>query len=328
MKYYAILIGIALCLSACAEMRSSVPRKELNLACDLITKNARGDIDPVPSLDGRYVAYRRMTDESPVIGELHLSRLEQPAKSTALLKAGEFYGGASWSPDSNWISYTVFEKKSAESMLVKKSIYKINIHTREKIRLVDGWTISGSVGEYTSWTARNEVVFATADAFYTIDAEGGSPKKTSVRNQSLPEEPQHLAADSVGTLIAFSIDTRDYDDQYLRSSFGIWIANLDSGQLVRLTRDSPDTFPVWRNDDTILFLRELPERKTISLFALSPSTGTVEPVEHEGILFSLAQAPHQKFVYTATAPTFDLSGDDLNLFRGFSIAKCRLLERR
>lgn len=329
LKYFAILTGIALSLSACAETRSSAPLNELNLACNLITKNALGDIHPVPSPDGQYVAYIRITGESPFFSsELHLSRLEQPAKSIALLKA--FNDGVSWSPDSNWISYSVNERNIAESWSFRNSIYKINIHTQEKVRLLDGWTFSGSVGRYTSWTSRNEIVFATKDAFYTIDAEGGSPKKTLVRNLSLPDEPQHLSADSGGNLIAFNIDTIGYDDQDLRLNFGIWVADLDSGQLVRLTRDSPDSSPVWRDDDTILFLREFSDQKTlsISLFTLTKSTGVVKPVEYEGILLSLAQIPHQNSVFTATAPTFDLSGDGWNFVRGFSIAKCSLLERR
>ena len=318
--YLATLSCVAIGISACVGMKLP-PQEASLLTCEPLTRNARGDIDPVPSPNGEYVAYRRMTDKSPHHGELHYLHLDQPSESHILLGGDEFHGGVSWSPDNDWISYTVFERKNTQSALVENSVYKVNIHTKEKIRLADGW-ITPAIGEYTSWTARNEIIFATPDGFYSIDADGGTPKKKLKMDLALPDEPLHLAANSLGNAIAFSLGTSDRDDTKLRPFLGIWLADLDTGRVARLTDESPDSFPIWQDDRTILFLRESAQPGVLNLHTLSLPSGETAPVEHQGIVYSIAQIPNRNVVFAATAPKWDLSGNDFNLFRGFSISKC------
>jgi dipeptidyl aminopeptidase/acylaminoacyl peptidase len=319
-QYLAVVFGIGVCISACAGL-STRPRQTLFLTCEPLTYNVRGDIDPVPSPDGRYIAYRAMTDESPELGELRYLRLDYASEPHTLLRAGEFHGGASWAPDNEWISYTVFERADTQSIFVVDSVYKVNIRTQQKVRLVDGRTFP-NIGEYTTWTAKNKIVFATPDALYQVDVDGGTPNKKLSLDTTFTELPLHLAAAPDGKSIAFSVDTRDSDDKTLRYRSGIWLADIDDGRLVQLTFGSRDSFPTWQNDETIMFLRETTRPKVYSLQLLSLATGKIFPVAHQGVVFSIAQLPYRNVVFAATTPKWDLSGNDFNFFRGFSISRC------
>jgi len=322
-QYFAVLFGGAVGLSACTDV-SPPPSRVPFLTCEPITQNARGDIYPVPSPDGHYVAYRAMTIESPEAGDLHYVRLDDTSESHVLLEAGEFNGGASWSPDSEWISYTVPERRDEQSIFVEYSIYKVNIRTNQRVRLVDGWTTQ-DIGAYTSWTAKNEIVFATEDAIYKVDAGGGTPEKILGLDMTLPDPPMHLAADPNGNSIAFSVDASESDDKALRQMSGIWLAELDAGRVVQLTNDSSDKFPAWRDAESIFFQRvtiRQGQTPSISLYSLSLLTGTIAMVGYEGIIYSIAQVPDENVLFAATAPEWDTSQNDFNIFRGFSISKC------
>ena len=317
----AALCGATISISACVDL-SSPTQHALFLTCEPLTRNARGDIDPIPSPDGQYVAYRRMTAASPELGELHYLRLDDPLKSNVLLKAGGFHGGASWSPDSEWLSYTVMESREPVSAFVGNSVYKVNVRTNEKIRLVDTRTIP-QIGEYTSWTERNEIYFATPDAFYVIDPQGGTPRKKLVIDTNLQDAPIHLAAEPRGKSIAFSVDTHDSDDTVLRRRSGIWLANLIAGQILQLTHDSPDSFPVWQGAGKILFLRASNRKGEYSLHSLELSTGRITSIGTQEIVYSISTIPDQAGLFAATADRWDMSGNGFNFFRGFSIARCR-----
>ena len=320
------LSGLVFC--GCANEISVKSGAGLSVACESFVDNDLGVIDPVLSPDGEYIAYRAMTTDGPHVGEFRLSRFREGSVPLVLLKHGEFYGGASWSPDGKWISYTVSENIDDENVddrvrLVAKSIYKVNIHTGQKTRLVDGRRLP-SVGEYTAWTTGNEILFATSDTIYSISPDGGMPERRIIFDTPFLDAPQHLVAAPGHNAVVFSIEG-DYGHDVPESA-GIWVADIDSNQLTQLTFGELDYFPVWRDELSILFMRLSHGLERPFLRMIDIQNRTQVPVSSHGIFFSMAYSQYNDVMALVTADRLDSSGNDLNFFRGFSISKCRLLE--
>ncbi|MGD9584500.1 MAG: hypothetical protein AB7V26_12640 [Lysobacterales bacterium] len=324
-QYLAVAFGIGVCISACASL-STRPRQTLFLTCEPITHNAHGDIAPVPSPNGRYITYLSSAATNSAEGGLKYLSLDDESESRTILRGKDFHGESSWSPDNKWISYTALDRINKKSRLVADSVYKINVHTGQKIRLVDGRTFP-NIGDYTTWTVSNKIVFATPDAIYQVDPDGGTPTKLLSFDIAFTAPPMYLAAAPNGSSIAFSVDTSDNDDATLRQRSGIWLADIKGSRIVQLTFDPQDSFPTWQTAESLMFLRPTPLPEGFSLHVLSLSTGEISPVGHQGILYSIAKSPIQNIIFAATASKWDLSGNDFNFFRGFSISKCHLVSR-
>ena len=296
------------------------------LICSPITQNVLGDIDPVPSPSGRYVVFRRMTSYRPSVGELTILDMEGDIGNSVVVDKERYHGGASWSPDGLWLSYTAWERSKPGKSFIENSIYGVSPESMTKVRLVDGRTMPG-IGEYTSWISESEVVFATQSVFYKVNSDSRQITEIARLRTEFVDHPRHLSLDPTGSILAFSIEDRDDDDR-ARSSSGIWLLEIRSGTFLQLTSGMFDTFPVWMDENTLLFQREVSppvDSRYYSLRTVSLQDGRIDAIEFDRHVFSISSVPTQGSFFAATSNGWDLADyPDLNFFHGFSISKCKI----
>jgi len=286
-----------------------------------VTSGPIGEMEPVVSPDGKRLAFREFTPESHTASErggLRILSLD-PGKreSKLLLKPDQFHGGASWSPDNLWLSYSNYESIQPGSSSVERRIYKVNMDTGEKVRLTPGLPTL-RIGEFTSWSERGEIAFVADNNIYAMRHDGSNLRKLV---DVVPKEPNlrpvQIAWSSDGKSLAFSAERTS--DSGSKEESKIWLADVQSGHLRPITTGVYDETPTWQDSDTIIFSRFSDNLPTVSLYSVSIRTGTVKRVSHNGMGYSPWVDQKSKVLYFSSAKRFDPSGNDFNMFRGFHV---------
>jgi hypothetical protein len=288
-----------------------------------ITSGPVGEIDPVVSSNGRYLAYREMTPNDPALGVLRLLSLDDARNSRTLLGAGQFYGGVSWSPDNSSISYTNLERDTAGGpSSVVLSIFTLDIRTGEVRRVLSGNSVRG-IGEYTSWSRDNLIAFAASDGIYRIDPSGGEPRKLYGFPAEVQVEPEHLVWSPDGAALAFSLNEDTTNVRIGDFAPGIVVVFPYTSRVERLTRGSFDAFPTWCDSHDLIYLSmdatQVPPRS--GLYSVSLATHRIRRISGRAVEFSPHYCQPCSALFFASAEQLPASSRLLNTFHGFHIWK-------
>ena len=213
-----------------------------------VTRGRIGEIDPSPSPDGKWLAFRFFSDSFKEKGELRLASREGSARN--LVPGDRFEGGVSWSPDGDWISYTE-RVPSPSPNAIQIQLFKLNPQTGRRVQLTSGHRLA--VGEWTSWSRNGEIAFVCADhKICVIGAAGGPLRIAGDAHTADPQiTPQQLAWSPDGSRIAFSVEMVGNS----HGSAPLWLLDARSGAISRLTEGAWDGWPTWIDNESLVFSR-------------------------------------------------------------------------
>jgi Tol biopolymer transport system component len=289
--------------------------------CEQITSGPIGEMDPVISPDGRWLAFREFIpegDKTSDVGWLSILPLD-PVKreKRLLLNPDQFHGGASWSPDSLWISYCNYVPIQPGSTLVERQIYKVNIVSGERVQLTPDPPIP-DIGGFTSWSEHGEIAFVKDTDIYAIRQDGSNLRKlVDVGSKEPNLQPIQLVWSRDGKSLAFSAERIRKNGKKDEST--LWLANVQSGHLRQITTGVYDENPTWQDSDTIIFSRSSDKAPKVSLYSVSIRTREIKRIRHRGMGYSPWVDQKNQLLYFISAERFDVSGNDFIFFRGFHI---------
>jgi Tol biopolymer transport system component len=284
------------------------------LTLSRVTNYSIGEIDPSPSPDGQWLIFRSYTASAPESGELWIRSASDPLEAPRQLISGpKFNGGVSWSPDGRWFSYTEWTDGETAGT-VESHVFRMNPRTGQKIQLTHGH--GQQIREGTSWNKNNQIAFICGSEICTLPAEGGSAHKlSSLVDENVQIAPEELAWSPDGQRMVFS--GRLTSDNEEHSS--IWLLNMTTGKAERLTNGPWDGWPVWIEDDTVVFCHRPESQNTLVLSRVSATSRRVSRVRSDAIYFSPGYAAQTGDFFVARSNRFDWSEKDSNPFRGFHI---------
>jgi len=217
---------------------------------------------PACSPDGRWLAfeYHEPSDPNyPRVGIMDLSQDSHPWHPLLQVKPGRhlFAGDMSWSPDSQWLALWTDYPKGRESFWSDSDfgIVKVNVYTREVVRLTDVLPEGARVGPTTAWLRSGLIIFSgiTDKSIDGVPDKGGQMRKLiNVPADKCDGVTNTFAVSPDEQRIAFEKDSGS-DSQVVECN-ALWIAGLRTGNLQRVpTTGLRPLNPFWLDDDTILF---------------------------------------------------------------------------
>lgn len=295
------------------------------------------EVLPKCSPDGRWLAfeYHETSDPNyPHVGIMDLTQDSHPWHPLLEVKPGRhlYAGDLSWSPDSQWLALWTDYPEGRRSFWSDADvrIARVNIHTREVVRLTDALPEGARVGPTTAWLRSGMIVFSGMmdDSIYGVSQSGGKPQKiVTVPKDKCGGGTNTLAVSPDEQRMAFAIDADD--DSQIAECNSLWIADLPTGNLRRVpTTGLHPLSPFWLDNDTILFSGEK-DNKPVGIYRLSLSTGTLTHIL-EGHYLTPVVCDSGKMLYFSWGPNLQAktpSGDawpTFNDFSGFHIWKVPL----
>jgi Tol biopolymer transport system component len=284
-----------------------------------LTDGQVGEVEPHPSPNGKMLAYTSFSQASSGLGELWVQSLDKSASSPRLVvSAKDFHGGASWSPDSNWISYTGWTEGDTPGTN-ENQVFRVNVETGEKQQLTHGHGLR--IQESTSWSTRGDVAFVSGDSICVLSSAGGDVRVlSSLAGQGLRLAPESLAWSPDGNRIAFSAHAYNNVDSDQTS---IWLLDSSTGMASKLTDGRWDKWPTWLDENTIAFSATRSDRMHWMLSKVNIKTGSVVQLRADAIYVTPDYSTRTEELYVARGLGFQGSGQDFNLFRGFHIFRSR-----
>ncbi|MDR3713978.1 MAG: hypothetical protein P4L51_14240 [Puia sp.] len=288
------------------------------LALSQATDYSIGEIDPCPSPDGRWLVFRSYTAAAPESGELWIrSALDLSQAPRQLITSSKFHGGVSWSPDSHWFSYTEWTD-GVLAGTVESQVFRMNPKTGEKVQLTHGH--GQEIKEGTSWSKNNQIAFICGSEICAISPAGGPVNTLSrLAKQNLQITPEEIAWSPDGQRIAFSDQIESENDE-LRS---LWLLNINTGRSDRLTTGPWDSFPVWIDNETVVFCHRPQTQNTLVLSSVDTTSRRVSRIRSDAVYFSSGYASNAGVLYVSRGHRFDWNEKDSNPFRGFHVFRLR-----
>jgi Tol biopolymer transport system component len=229
-----------------------------------------------------------------------------------------FHGGVSWSPTSDWISYTEWTSGTS-SGIVENQVFRLNATTHQKVQLTKGHGLQ--IGESTSWNIRDEIAFTMANNICVVSSSGGQIRIIgNLAGKGLLESPETLAWSPDGTQIIFSAHA---DADATPDSASLWILDVQSGRVNRLTNGEEDKWATWASNDTVIFSRAKSAEKPWVLSRINIHTLKVETLKDDMVYVSPSYSQRSGEIYSACSHKIDVDGRDFNFFRGFHIFRTR-----
>jgi Tol biopolymer transport system component len=169
-----------------------------------------------------------------------------------LIDDGKYHAGISWSPDSQWISFVMSQKRQQDDPFLSSQIYKANIRTGKIVQLTD-FEAHTALGEDTAWSQNGLIAFEKEGDIYAIPAVGGAVfKLLDASSQGVQiGELSGLAWSRNGKYLAFSANQEGQPTE----DSAIWNMDVQEKQLRQLPTGPGSGCPFWISDSTLLFCR-------------------------------------------------------------------------
>jgi Tol biopolymer transport system component/DNA-binding winged helix-turn-helix (wHTH) protein len=199
-----------------------------------LTSDARREVDPVASSDGRYIVY---TSEGS--GTSYLWRMDIDGRNPRQLTHGKFDDLPSFSPDGRWVVYTSFDESG------KLTLWKVSIDGGEPTRLTRQDSLYPAVspdGKLIACQYRDEQTRRRVIAI--ISFTGGDPVKV-FKEMPLPD----------AGILRWTPDGRGLTYILTRDGVSnIWLQPLDGGRPKQLTNFREDRIfrLAWSRDSKYL----------------------------------------------------------------------------
>ncbi len=334
-----VIISLGLALAVWPVLVRSGPKSRPPTSAQEVTGAVQkyDEVLPKCSPDGRWLAFEYHEPDDPNyphVGIMDLSQGSHPWHPLLEGKAGRhlYAGDLSWSPDSQWLALWTDYPEGRKSFWSDADIRiaKVNIYTREVVRLIDALPDGAHVGPTTAWLRPALIVFSGMmdENIYGVSERGGKPKKlVSVPSDKCGGGTNTLAVSPDEQSIAFAMDG-DGDSQIAECN-AIWIADLRTGNLRRVpTTGLHPLSPFWLDPGTILFSGENNNKPT-GIYAASLNSQKVTRLL-DGLYLTPFVCDTGKTLYFSWGPRLETktpAGNDWPTFNdnyGFHIWKVPL----
>jgi Tol biopolymer transport system component len=212
-----------------------------------ISFGAVAELNPQVSPDGLKIAFEYFAAKGGKPQIWVMDRHQGFDSARPVVDNERFNAEFSWSPDGKWISYITDVDKTNERIVIPQI---------RKIRLSDGYSQRittpgkwGVLGDSTSWRG-DQIVFSDTEDIYAVSASGGDVAKVIDVQSRIPSAtPSQIRWSPDGRRLAFTVTRRDSEQS------SIWVANVKSKDVTRVTHLAADDFPVWLDNEHLVFTR-------------------------------------------------------------------------
>jgi len=243
-----------------------------------ITRGPVGELGPIVSPDGRWLAIEYFTTEHPDDPEVWvMPRNGDFAAAKPLLNdTGMIYGEIAWSPNSAWLSFV--GRPRVETRQPIAEIYKVNIYTKQIVQLTH---LGATMGGGTSWSSDGRIAFSMAGEIHVVSESGGAVAKLLDVRRKLGNIEAYFADWSPdSTRLAFVGREQGFDD-FKPELHGrnLYIADLRSGKISKLFSDVGADGPSWLDQAHVLVSHQDSVTRA-SLWLVPVSTGKARRLTH------------------------------------------------
>lgn len=283
---------------------------EATAGTEQITFGPVGDIEPNVSPDGRWLAFQHFVANQPGLVQIWIMELSKGFRSARRLVCNFDYAGEmSWSPDSKWISFITRGNEPGRST---DQIYKINITTNETVRITN-FPEGTVIGDSTTWSTSGLIGFARDGIIYCVPPAGGKEVQVlDTRTILSDREPYSIRFSPDGKMLLFSVENTEQDQS------SIWVADLESKSVRRLTDHYLDLSPTWIDEGHVLFMR-MEKKKWAEVEALSLSTGNLKQLTSKHIDFTPSTDPSGNVLYFSRKGKVPKNLEKGDFFAGYHI---------
>jgi len=246
-RRWVVFWSVAVCLFFFAPVKDI--SCQTTFAAKQLTFGQVAETEPNISPDGRWIAFQYFAGNekpsSPTIWIMETAKEFRSAKALAGLP--RYAGEMSWSPDSNWISFISSDDKPARST---EQIYKINILTMRRIQLTT-FPEGTVIGDSTTWSKTGFIAFEREGKIFAIKDNGGEEMELLDPRIALSNRiPSSIKFSPDGNMLVFAVENQQRDQSE------VWLADLPTRKVRRLTSLHFDAFPSWIDKERLLFSRE------------------------------------------------------------------------
>jgi Tol biopolymer transport system component len=269
------------------------------------------EVEPMCSPDGKWVLFQYFHADQPGKPQLWLvPTLGNFSQARPLVDNGFYNAEASWSPDSQWVSYESITNRGNGPDI---QLFKINIYTKDIFQLTSLSQKSGlAPGDSTSWSVKGDISFAMNGDIYAIHESGGGVKKLAdVNSRYSFMEPSLIRWSPDATRLCFLARNPSLkEDQPL-----IGLVNLQTEEMRILGRGD---FPSWLDNDHLLIVRRVSSRES-RIGILSVRDRTWKTLTRGHVDITPAMSPSKAYLFFARESSSPSRGNNLNVFEGFHV---------
>ena len=280
-----------------------------------LTEGPVCELLPSISPNGEWLSFLKFFPERPMAPELWLAPWSDPSKSKRLSSPDVSVGSTSWSPDSEWIAY-----------ISEGQLHKVNIKSGRAFQLTTLPIADPLASAGTSWSLDGEITTLRKCAIIAVNESGGEIREIMRLDSSAFGDlpcPDSLSRSPDGRFVALHAlaETIGEDEEFISSS--LWLADIESRNVTRLTAGHGDDPPSWIDSTTLLFSRTSPNR-TGAVLSLDVISRSMKELASGAFFMGAAVHPDGRWIVASRATRFDLeTGNDFQFYRGFHLWKIR-----